>query len=571
VLWIDAICINQEDLDERSSQVPLMRYIYPQASQVIVWVGKEDDTSRLAISALEKWSSFFTEDILLKPHIRQEFHSRFGQRNTFESNLKAISCFLRRPWFSRSWTLQEISLSQDATILCGEVEMLWNSLSRAFWVAIQANLEPFITDNDAQLFPRCAQVMIVNWYNRNDGRLPDPLPQILSMSCQFEASDPRDKIYSLLSLAKINDLSLYVPRYDMSVCDTYTLVTLVTIKDTNDLSMLTTINRESPDPELPSWVSDWREPPIADRIYLPKIYNVNHDILPSLNQSEITLSPEIQLDGAYVDQLSRKYSLAGLRKDLRERRGDFTMCLSSFSEQINLGDGYPMTGENMLVALFRTLNLDRGFLSSRHGLDLKHLLFPWHYLTPPKPILSGTNRMEATKWHVIPDFFKRLVSVAPQRIHHAKEASSYNVAVRKVYKNLPLNSTQLTASIPLSTLLRYLPLGKSYHKDATTLHNISNEAAVFIAQTVDNRSFFVTKRGYIGIGPDTMGPGDTVCTLFGSTVPFILRAVEDSEKFRLIGESYVHGIMDGELWKDIDGGMVEPATEGLELRSFTLI
>jgi len=304
VLWIDAICINQEDLDERSSQVPLMRYIYPGASQVIVWVGEEDDTSRLAMSTLEEWSSFFTQDIFSQPHIRQEFQSRFGPRHHYESALTAISSFLQRPWFSRSWALQEISLSQDATIVCGEAEMLWNSLYRAFRVAVRASLDPLLSN--LLIFPRCARVMIIDSALRKGGGPPDSLPGILTVSYKFEASDPRDKIYSVLSLADINDLSLYVPRYDISVCDVYTLATLAAIKDTNDLSMLATINRLSPDPELPSWVSDWRKLPITAQIYDPKIYNVNHNMLPFLNQLEITLSPDVKMTRWLVRLLSQE-------------------------------------------------------------------------------------------------------------------------------------------------------------------------------------------------------------------------------------------------------------------------
>jgi hypothetical protein len=332
---------------------------------------------------------------------------------------------------------------------------------------------------------------------------------------------------------------------------------------------LTNINRKSPNPELPSWVPDWREPAITDKIGLPRIYNINHNILPSLNQLEITLSPELQLEGACIDQLSRTYSLAGLWKELTEGRGwDSTMFLSSVSGNNNLSNDYPITGENMLMALFRTLNMDISFLSNRRDLETIYLYYPWHHLDAPEPVVNRMNKRDTTYRHLISTYVKRLVSVVLQRIRHAKEAASYNVAIQKVYGKLPLNSSRLVANTSLSTLLRYLPLGKSYHNDPTTLSNISNETARNIAGSISSRSFFVTKRGYIGIGPDTMKHGDTVCTLFGSTVPFILRPVKGSEKFRLIGESYVHGIMDGELWKETDNG---DAAEGLDLRSFTLV
>ncbi|KAH8885913.1 hypothetical protein GQ53DRAFT_626498, partial [Thozetella sp. PMI_491] len=68
-----------------------------------------------------------------------------------------------------------------------------------------------------------------------------------------------------------------------------------------------------------------------------------------------------------------------------------------------------------------------------------------------------------------------------------------------------------------------------------------------------NREFFVTENGYIGIGPAGMRPGDEAWSLIGGHVPFILRrSTQDGvksvyESYQLVGESYVHGVMDGEL------------------------
>lgn len=58
VMWIDAICINQADLDERRHQVQLMKHIYSDAVRVLVWLGEEDEDSRLAMSILEKWAEW---------------------------------------------------------------------------------------------------------------------------------------------------------------------------------------------------------------------------------------------------------------------------------------------------------------------------------------------------------------------------------------------------------------------------------------------------------------------------------------------------------------------------------
>ena len=69
------------------------------------------------------------------------------------------------------------------------------------------------------------------------------------------------------------------------------------------------------------------------------------------------------------------------------------------------------------------------------------------------------------------------------------------------------------------------------------------------------RRFFITKKGYLGLGPGPMEVGDSVCVLFGGKTPFILRKEEDH--FKLIGESYIHGIMEGEVIQQFEAGELE--------------
>jgi hypothetical protein len=67
--------------------------------------------------------------------------------------------------------------------------------------------------------------------------------------------------------------------------------------------------------------------------------------------------------------------------------------------------------------------------------------------------------------------------------------------------------------------------------------------------STQKRRAFVTKRGYLGIGPVHLEPGDSIVILLGAAVPFVLRNV-DEEKYKLVGEAYVHGVMDGEYAND---------------------
>jgi hypothetical protein len=84
-MWIDAICINQDNREEKEHQIPLMAEIYSKALRVVVWLGEAEDDSDRAL-----------EEIRLA-----------GEKSTrilkAESTQKAIRQLLRRPWFRRIW------------------------------------------------------------------------------------------------------------------------------------------------------------------------------------------------------------------------------------------------------------------------------------------------------------------------------------------------------------------------------------------------------------------------------------------------------------------------------------
>ncbi|KAL7905862.1 hypothetical protein GGI35DRAFT_459508 [Trichoderma velutinum] len=74
------------------------------------------------------------------------------------------------------------------------------------------------------------------------------------------------------------------------------------------------------------------------------------------------------------------------------------------------------------------------------------------------------------------------------------------------------------------------------------------------------RKFFVTKRGYFGLGPQKAEPGDRIAVLFGSAVPFVLRqgvSATGKRAWRIVGECYVHGIMQGEVIQKWNLGSVD--------------
>lgn len=129
LVWIDSICINQDDTEEKSKQIQLMGQIYSMASETVGWIGKADEDSVLAITAMKSIGEEFgagnpclrdesAGDALLKHALSEE-----GSRE-----LKAIKRLLSRAWFHRIWVLQEVSLSRKLIIYCGEEEFVWGDV-----------------------------------------------------------------------------------------------------------------------------------------------------------------------------------------------------------------------------------------------------------------------------------------------------------------------------------------------------------------------------------------------------------------------------------------------------------
>lgn len=105
-LWVDAICIDQSNNSERTSQVRMMDQIYSRADCVVVWLGEAKATDRLAVDVLRLihvvWAS--TPKVSHLDHSRDVLaHDAWLSSNVPQVSWNALAAFLLRPWFSRMW------------------------------------------------------------------------------------------------------------------------------------------------------------------------------------------------------------------------------------------------------------------------------------------------------------------------------------------------------------------------------------------------------------------------------------------------------------------------------------
>lgn len=132
-VWLDALCINQNDLDERSQQVAIMKDVYSSAREVLIWLGREHAGDRIAeaFTSISKLLRCFEDSLGESETVRDATWVQAGHerrlRFTDEAlpewaescNWSAISCLYAKPWFGRVWTIQEAVLAKRASCYCG--------------------------------------------------------------------------------------------------------------------------------------------------------------------------------------------------------------------------------------------------------------------------------------------------------------------------------------------------------------------------------------------------------------------------------------------------------------------
>lgn len=132
-LWIDAICINQEDVDERNAQVTLMHNIYSQAKQVIIFLGEPNPPPKhwdikAAFHLTKKLATFGRTlpdlDLRKVGLTRRKFQTlRLGFPCINSGKYAALRVFFTRPWFGRMWVVQEAACARWAIIVRGDHQM----------------------------------------------------------------------------------------------------------------------------------------------------------------------------------------------------------------------------------------------------------------------------------------------------------------------------------------------------------------------------------------------------------------------------------------------------------------
>ncbi|KAI4257074.1 MAG: hypothetical protein LQ352_001788 [Teloschistes flavicans] len=268
-LWIDAICINQQDLIERGTQVAIMGDIYAQAQQVLVWLVTEGGDSTLAVETLAFIGSLIEADwrqipVEMKPSLVSDPNWAWDHLvipRLADKTWRALEALFDRPWFARLWIWQEVRMAQTAIVICGTATVPWSILGNAV-LFLSCRPKPF---GAAALAYRINATY--NIFRSTLLWLPNMLERTNSATC----TDPRDRIYSLMNLVDEADCIVGLkPDYSAEPHKVFQEVVLRHQTRNGNLKMLSCCEMYGTDVKKPTWVPDWSKRRMCQPLYFPR-------------------------------------------------------------------------------------------------------------------------------------------------------------------------------------------------------------------------------------------------------------------------------------------------------------
>jgi hypothetical protein len=529
ILWVDAICINQQDDLEKSDQILKMGRIYEKARKTIVWLGPaehDSDKQMKYISKLGKDSGIFQ---FYGPgnNLRKMISDQLGieRRNCVDSRglsmrgylqalsdykvfreLKGLDLFLKRAWWTRAWVLQEFVKSNYVEFHCGLARISEDRLCPAieaiagYWYHLQDFAErygrnSFSSSQRAVWNYRFALYHSDMVRERKSSQEKNALfrhvrgekasqSQLGTVLESFSgptiyATDPRDRIWALLGLS-YDHLELgIVPDYSQSTEKVYINTTRALLAG-NQGDMITLAQPDNANLSLPSWVVDWTSELGA---------NINSTSGPvdykTCGNTQVSLRPALMNEYLFIEgvRLGKISSVS--------RRDDYTSDV----------DGVGLTRETWPLHAFRLwmtemVKVIKISLPVLNPMQLKEVLF-------------------------------RILTCNPQAITHPDPQAEYENCTWENFRALDSTTwMQEPSSIDRSKMGPFLSLGFS----SITQRMIG------------------TQNGLVGYGHYTVKTGDLLIILFGVNVPMIIRETGNG-RFRIVGTAYIDGIMMGEYIK----------------------
>jgi hypothetical protein len=582
-LWIDAICINQQNPREKSSQIALMGQIYTNAEQVIVWLGRDLRHDGSIISASLLQLSCIVDNHELMNSLNRELPSiylpnslkKFGLHNWSDDQMTSLGLFFTRRWFRRLWCLQEVLLASidgvkylyGHTVLSHEdvlkasvflsrsricTQLIWhlNAKLDRFWKFNSPHgMQPALITMVGSLFdPGNTSRDAV--FNSLSGYPVLPLSAggillLLSFITRpWEVSESRDKVFALLGLCKVICLvrGLHPPNiepdYSSTTVDVFKKTSHWFLEDSGSLALLSLVSNSGKEitASNPSWTLDFSKGHETPLLVQGDIHRRKYDASKN-NPSKFTVSlttgvlHTAAIEIGIISDLHVNFSTV--------QYGVLEECLL----MILLMPELSLTGHDRIEIFWATiLGYDNSIANGS--------------------ILSDTTIEQCKAW-------LRLIIQRRQHIERHWEGPESLLKSRNedflslIDEVVKLDSRSIFPNRhEIEELWKVERSGHFTSADSQHAKSdiIASESTMVCGWSLfPRRKLFLTCGRRLGLGPELSRSGDRVFIVKGASIPFVLRpATSNSSKsgFAIVGEAFVHGLMGGEVF--YQGGLFRP-------------
>lgn len=488
-LWIDRIAINQQDLDERALQVGLMADIYAFASAVIVWLGAADGYTQIAIDLINDLSGRILE------YWRTQRPESYDQARTSFHTVRypppedpswlAVRSLFQRPWFLRVWTFQEIVLAKKAVCHCGPYSISWTRLE-TFIAGLQVYSEgPNIADTRLRGAEKHFMTIL----------------KARRLYLQKNSFTPHEHYISGGMFALLDNL-----RTRQATDPRDKVFALLNVAyDTKDSHLIADYHKTHA--EVYAQTAKWL---LRTQQRLAFLSLVEKKDKPDL----ISWVPDFR----YKDEMNFLHS----------------------PTQIYRGNNHIYQASGRTKAFIKENESD--FQLTVRGIYVGTII---DRTDPPGNITNnvaiGPKVLDGGQWHAF-------VRTCAEDGLYPQTGEPIDLAYHRtrIWDILPgegLDRHKRT-SAPLQ-IPQPGPISYNYANDAM-LHGAKDDIATSIIRFTTRKRLFKTESSLIGIGHRSLEVGDKIYVLMGADMPVILKPL-GGNYFGFGGESYVHGVMDGEM------------------------
>jgi len=514
-LWIDQLCINQDDITERNNQVRLMGELYSRSVRTLVYLQVKQWAIDCIVSFLEAEPDFQKagmNDQFNNKALERQLELDYSSDSSNAHTWRSIVELMNNPWFTRAWIAQEVILSQVVDVIVGKIVVSFETLHHLALTTARMEQHTLKTHKPEKCvisstgFNRLHPVAKVR-IAREKGKQPKKFWDLLSNIAQYShSSDPHDAIYAFLGLLDDDRVSIDVD-YSVSESQVYMRTASAAIIGHRNLDILGLANPAITESKsLPSWVPYWKEmEPIVP------LYSISRD-------------------SAFSASLCRPHTP---------------------SSSIKIGSDVPW------------------------GLPVRGKVI-CHVTTISHPFIDDLywSKRKMTEFLRLEDLAEKSLFLLKYPTTDILYSDAYEMTMerllRVVLADLALwAESEYYTGKPISTKERLDSMMRAYLSESDPRTKTDSVYQAFgaistlrdLARIAGWRRVVVTNTGFLGLAHHSVRKGDLICILHGSNVPIVLRMTTKAGNFltrdvnyKMIGQAYIEGMMDGEVvdWKEED-------------------